>query len=343
MEITDRGEEKQPPAQSKKRKPTHDPFEDEYEDEAIPSEETPDARSFRFNRSNAFLTYPKCPIDPSQFMSAFEFRDSVKLCFAKQEKHADSTDHLHVFVLFTKKLDSRNPRCFDLTISESRYHPNIKKTRGRGKEDIQGIYEYLCKDGGTPTVLAGSLNLFPTSKDFLKRSRDFDAWRVYQYSRSCPDPVYPLRAPDGTDIPVPNPRNKRRHLWLHGPPSTYKTWWLISQVITHYRAYKCIAGQYTFDNYNGEQIIYWNDLEPKFEQLLDICDTYPRMRDAPSQTRYFQKQIPAGLVTLVIVTANRSINDMYHELPQNCRDALHERFIEYDMERSENQNFPRPE
>lgn len=369
MEDDVRREEKKQSRQSKKRKEAEDPFESDYEYEAIPVEEgdsesegraEPEGRgegdqdppdpnqpaeapkAFRFNRKSVMLTYSQCPVKEEDFLGKLlGLQDRIKLCFAKQEQHQDGSFHLHVFVLFTQKLDSRNPRIFDIQDGLTRYHPNMRKLRGRGKEDLQGVYEYLCKDGGIPKQLVGRINLFPNSKDFLKRSRDFDAWCVYQYSRNCPDPVYPLRAPDGSDILEPNPRNKRRHLWLHGPPSTYKTWWLVSQVLK-YRAYKCIAGLYTFDNYNGEQIVYWNDLPPKFEQLLDICDTYPRMRDAPSQTRYFQKQIPANLVTLVIVTSNRAINDMFFDLPQNCRDALHERFVEYDMERPENQNFPRP-
>ena len=66
-------------------------------------------QKFRFCSRSAFLTYPRCPILPRNYLRHIGFdREQIKTAFGKQEKHLDGTLHLHIWITFIRKVDTVN-------------------------------------------------------------------------------------------------------------------------------------------------------------------------------------------------------------------------------------------
>lgn len=101
--------------------------------------------TFLFSARYVLLTYPQCgTLDGwavSDHMSAIGAE-----CIVGRENHADGGTHLHAFVDFGRKKQSRRSDFFDV----GGCHPNIAPSRGRPERG----YDYAIKDGD---VVAGGL------------------------------------------------------------------------------------------------------------------------------------------------------------------------------------------
>lgn len=298
-------------------------------------------KKFRFNARNAFLTYPRCDIRPQQYLrhTTFDRRD-IKHAFGKQERHVDGERHLHVWITFIRKMDTNNPRFFDLVVPPTEDHPgatfhcNIRRgerKRAGGISNHVRAYEYLCKyDGAVPVDIVGASNLYPTSRNFRKEHGDRTEWLNYLTIRAMPNPSYPLTLPNGDEVPEPNPADKRRHLWIYGPPNAGKTKWLEANIY-RFKNFKVAGTLYPYDNYNGEQIIVYDDIVPDPQHLLNITNSSDYPRPVPGQTRYSVRYVPGGLVTLVVVCMNEPIDVVYEKQRDTTRDALKTRFVEHQI------------
>lgn len=294
-------------------------------------------RKFRFCSRSAFLTYPRCPIVPGQYLRYISFdRALIKSAFGKQEKHIDGQSHLHIWITFIRKVDTINPRYFDAIVRDDEhgeslvFHCNIRREdrRRSGIANCHRAYEYLCKyDGTVPVDIVGSTRLYPTSKNFRKEYGDRSQWLIYLAVNAMPPPVYPISLPDGSDCGEPAANNKKRHLWIWGPPNAGKTLWLETNVLC-FRNYRVAGTNYPFDNYDGEQIIIYDDVTPNANHLLSITNSSKYPRPAPGQTRYHVRYVPGNLVTLVIVCSNHCIDNLFNAEEPVTRDAIKARFIE---------------
>ena len=294
-------------------------------------------QKFRFCSRSAFLTYPRCPILPRNYLRHIGFdREQIKTAFGKQEKHLDGTLHLHIWITFIRKVDTVNPRYFDATIGNDEemqrvtYHCNIRREdrRRSGVSNAIRAYEYLCKyDGTVPVDIVGSTRLYPTSRNFRKEYGDRSQWLAYLAVSAMPAPTYPIRLPDGDEADTPLASCKQRHLWIWGPASSGKTLWLEKNIVC-FRNYRVAGTMYPFDNYDGEQIIVYDDVIPKAEHLLSICNSSAYPRPCPGQTRYHVRYVPGNLVTLVIVCNNHCIDNLFNGESDATRAAIHTRFRE---------------
>jgi len=302
------------------------------------SESVPEGK-FRFNAKKVFLTYPHCPVREQGFLEAFNLRDRVKTCFAKHETHADGSPHLHVYIAFSSKLDLSDPRCFDLITYHpvegqvapaalERYHPNIKRING--PEDTVKLYEYLCKDGNTPSELRGQVDLYRFSKNFCISYRDRESWLAYRFSTAQQPPTYPIFGPDGTGYPDPASAGKKRNLWIYGPANAGKTQWL-EEKIYRFQNYKVGDTRYPFDNYARQQIIVYDDIKPTASHLLVLGNTSSYARPVPGPTRYHQRYIPGGVALWTIVCINTDISTTYAEEEEPVITAIKARFIEVPL------------
>lgn len=315
------------PVRSRKRHAPDDDSDDEGDGQ--PEEK----KAFRFNARNAFLTYPNCPILPGEYRATTSFDwNRVKLCFAKQERHTDGHHHLHVYIAFVTKLDHHDPRYFDASYTPHgaaapvTFHPNIR--RNKGKQCLVRIWEYLCKDGGTPpSNIIGAPNLYPVSKNFRKDYGDRLQWLNYLAVQSLDEPRFPMRGPNGEEIKAPAAADKKRHLWIWGPPNAGKTHWLERNVY-QFKNYKVAATTYPFDDYTGEPIVVYDDVRPVPEHLLSICNTSDYPRPCPGSQRYYRRIIPGKTVTLVIVATNFNIDDFMQDQPAETTASIKERFRE---------------
>jgi hypothetical protein len=298
--------------------------------------EQDEAKGFRFSARSAFITYPRCPVTPSEYFRYVEFKsDLVKSCFGKQEHHADGSLHLHMYIAFHKKHDSHNCRHFDITVpvdgkDPTVYHGNIKNSRGKGS--IVGIWEYLCKNGGVPpTDVIGHTELYPVSKNFRKDFGDRTQWLNYLSVSGMPLPRYPITLPDGVHIETPQAGDKKRHYWIHGPANSGKTYWLERNIYC-FRNYKVAESKYPFDDYINETIIVYDDISPIASHLLSLANSSEHPRTVPGETRYHRRSIPAGTVTLIIVCNNQMIDDYFEKESGSVKNALHARFNEIALE-----------
>lgn len=309
-------------------------------DEEDPYRAESPERKFRFCSRSAFLTYPRCPVLPRDYLRYSKVpAERIKSAFGKQEEHADGTKHLHVYITFLRKIDTTNPRFFDLAVQDFEngeilaFHCNIRRESRRksGVHNAIGAYEYLCKyDGVVPVDIVGSTTLYPTSRNFRKEYGDRSCWLNYLAIRAMPEPQYPIQLPNGDSIELPSKADKRRHLWVHGPPNAGKTLWLEENVF-RYKNYRVSGTQYPYDGYDGQQIIIYDDVVPSPKHLLEICNTSDYPRPVPGQTRYALRFVPGKLVTLVIVCSNQDIDTVMATEHPETRNAIHSRFKEIQL------------
>lgn len=101
--------------------------------------------TFRFAAKHVLLTYAQCgTLDPWAVNNHLGSLGAE--CIIARETHADGGLHLHAFVEFERKFDSRNVRIFDV----DGCHPNISQSYGTPEKG----FDYAIKDGD---VVAGGL------------------------------------------------------------------------------------------------------------------------------------------------------------------------------------------
>ncbi|QCS35903.1 replication-associated protein [Capybara genomovirus 11] len=101
--------------------------------------------TFLFSARYALLTYAQCG-DLDEWAVSNHLSALGAECIIGREDHADGGTHLHVFLDFGGKKQSRRPNFFDV----GGHHPNIAPSRGRPELG----YDYAIKDGN---VVAGGL------------------------------------------------------------------------------------------------------------------------------------------------------------------------------------------
>lgn len=94
--------------------------------------------SFKFDSHTAFLTYPHCDLQHDEVINALRVIQDIAWARVCLERHEDGQPHVHVVCKFTKRVQSRQQRVFDI----STHHPNIQRVRS-----IAHAIEYCAKDG----------------------------------------------------------------------------------------------------------------------------------------------------------------------------------------------------
>jgi hypothetical protein len=98
---------------------------------------------FRFNAQKVFLTYAKTPkrLTPEILLAKISQKAEVESYLISQEQHKDGTYHLHAYIKFAKKLDTKSERFFDIEYYRKTYHPNIQKPR-----NLHKLWRYIKKE-----------------------------------------------------------------------------------------------------------------------------------------------------------------------------------------------------
>lgn len=94
--------------------------------------------AFKFDAQVAFLTYPQSDIDFDELVNGLKLIADIAWARVCREQHEDGNWHNHVVVKFTKRVQSRNQRVFDI----GGRHPNIQPVRS-----IKRALAYVSKDG----------------------------------------------------------------------------------------------------------------------------------------------------------------------------------------------------
>lgn len=286
--------------------------------------------NFRIQVKSVFLTYSRVgERKVEDFVKELSVRfvsREVQTIMYQRESHQDLEGHFHIVMILDKRLDSSDPRVFDI----DGIHPNIKRPKGRGA--IQRIYFYLCKEGKVPQMFGKKFDLFVSPRGCKRQMEDFKCWMAHKKSLQEIDPVWPKRGPFNEVIPAPSDADRRRHLWIWGPPGIGKTTWFLRE-FGQTKFYARRNNKYPFEKYNSHQVILYDDIVPSsvFE-LTHLCNPRTQDQAVPCDTRYEERVLPARFPVLLIVLHNRSIAEM---VPQEEREIFTTRFKEIHVRRFE--------
>jgi len=245
-----------------------------------------DEKKFRFQAKKLGLTYPQCSLSPSKLLEFLESLAPIKSYSIGREKHKDGNFHLHAYIEWSDKFETRDVRKFDF----DGHHPNILTPK-------KGWEGYVRKGGDF--IHNEYLNYKSTG--FLKRKQDFDAFNTQLKKNRRLDITYPITLFNRT-ITKPDPAIKKRHFWFWGAPDlgkTYKT----QQALKGLKFYEADAN---YEEYNGEDIILIDDRPVTFDEIAAVANTYPGMKPIYGQSRYFTRFWPSegepgGCRTIIVL------------------------------------------
>lgn len=227
------------------------------------------------------------------------------------EQHVNGVNHYHVYVHYTTAVRTRNPRYFDLhpeqeTIDSKRigrpkkdddedvvYHPNIK-TFGNKRNDpeIERWISYCMKNGNfSKAGFLENLFTFKHYENYRKKKADLEMWMKDAQAQNRRDP-FPFNLPDGTIIQKPKldiegDYDKKRNYLFVGPPDVGKTRFFMKE-FKGSRTYMRPTTQYPYEygSYRQEQVIIWDDIWPKIEEILDVTGVFEMEKQTYGPSRY---------------------------------------------------------
>lgn len=326
---------------SRQRSPPPDREQSESDDGLAMSRNDAAAESgrFRFNARVLFATFPQCNVGKQRLETHIHttFGDSVEFYVIARELHQSGDEHLHCVIRFNRKYDSRNPRFFDLSIQndgeESRtFHPNIQSAR-----NFNRVVHYTIK-GGDYIWSHNPWNT--TSTNFVRRNADLQAWQRDQIrSSTLRDIQWPIKLPwrqranpdEWSQLLKPTGANKKRHLWLMGPPNWGKSLWK-QHAFEHQRIFErpSESKDLAFDDYHDEEVIIYDDCnmnEVNFAEFAAIANVYTTQKVLPGRQRYFVKHWKLYQVRTIIVLHNDDPFNFYSD----CMPAFEARFNIIDL------------
>jgi len=111
--------------------------------------------AFRFSALKVLLTYSQvCDhLNKEAIFYSINERYETDTYTLGEEVHQDDGRHIHCVFVFRLKVDSRDPRLFDVNCGNptctNDHHPNIRPIR-RGKANYDKAVEYVTKEDPTP-------------------------------------------------------------------------------------------------------------------------------------------------------------------------------------------------
>lgn len=307
---------------------------------------------FRLASQKIFLTYPKCPIEPTmaiQTITELTEKYGLDKYMIVQEEHKDGTKHLHAIIQLKKRPDISNSRCFDL----GDYHGNycavknfpaaVRYLTKSGKPIANWDFETYLKE----QVGHGHLKVDHTEKNNLALTQGVKAlveqgliplsqlpqWTrgITEYNNLINRPVEVYSAtirlplsynPDlYMERTVDLKDSARRHFWFYGTTGTGKTWTAEHQDLKAYT----IPKNNDWVGYAGEQLLILNEFKGEMTPttLIDIMEG--RQQNIKGSSAIVPKSC------LLIVTSNYSLRECFHKLNESGDaqlDALERRFTE---------------
>lgn len=180
---------------------------------------------FRCQGTAFLLTYPKCTLSKEEVLQDLQNLLQVKTYTIASELHADGSPHIHAVLQLGARLNTTNPRYFDVR----GFHPNIKKLSfGR---DIQKATEYAKKDGSFISTFEEPVSKrLALAQDILTEGRITPSlikknplilFLNHSQISSWLNVCFPAN-----HLPPPRILPKRRHLWCYGASNTGKSYYL---------------------------------------------------------------------------------------------------------------------
>lgn len=269
---------------------------------------------FRFAAKNVLLTFPRCSLPPKELFDWIKKTWNTKYVCIGQEHHEDGGLHLHCYIQFKQKFDSKDVRVFDY----AGHHPNITPPNQYSSPAKGRAY---CKKEGWQVVEDNWENLDLEDIEVGKRKQAFLDWEWYQNHKvlkSMIDIIWPIKI-DFMDemqenqtltMTQPDPGIKDRNIWIVGPPNAGKTFW----AQTRFAGQKVFmpGRDFPFEGYQDEELILYDDNAPKnFNELSNILNTYAIPMRIAGNHRYSTKYWKIGSTRSIIVLSNKTIQEFY--------------------------------
>lgn len=243
-------------------------------------------RKYRFNSSQLFCTFPKCPTKKEAAMANIleMWSDILKFAVVCEEKHEDEDPHLHAVLKFNVPIDHDSPNFADFIAGQHGSYEPVKS--------MNRAIEYVQKDGNF--ITHGELpKKFTVKKErigdsVLQAIRDGATMEVIRkefplywmmHRKKLLDYYNAVRAeaeleklPNFPGFKVPNPvadtyghqvatwinknfmsprTHKQPQLWLCGPPNIGKTY-IVSILERYFMIYSVAKMSKFYDGFDEE-------------------------------------------------------------------------------------------
>lgn len=276
-------------------------------DDATPElDRTMIVRAFDFNAKRVFLTFSQVPAVWTKDWLLQKMMDRYggigQYVIGREMHPVEGGWHFHCYLELSKKTHTRDPRFFDI----GGFHPHIKVVK-RGKE--KGCQDYCRKDGD----YIHNYNLLSAGiQGFAKRRADLDAFE--SYAKSHRQSTLPLAFPMDFQfhgVVLDPAQGKKRHWLIVGPPDKGKSS-TIQRMFAgkEQHAYMAVPGNMPLDDYEGQQVIIFDDHFPKKETIVSIAEVY--QLEQKFQSRYHNRAFKPYQQRFIIVVHN--------SLPDYARD-----------------------
>lgn len=261
---------------------------------------------FRMAAKNIMLTYDNTDnlSEDDVIVMIKEICDGKGFVISKYiyvtEKHASGHPHVHVAIKFSKKINIKDPRVFDLIDwKDEQLHPNIKP--GKGKGSWNQLVAYVSKTG-----FAKGDSMMWEWKNYKKNKGDWDAWQGDMKSKHA-TPKWPIVLPDKAVIMQPLLHQRKYIYVIMGDPDKGKSYWR-KKAIAPYTSFRVTNTNYPMEGYAGQQIIIYDDFDfdkiKNADHLLIANGEYEYEEVKVGHCRYADAVYPANQQRIVIIICN---------------------------------------
>lgn len=282
----------------------------------------------RLQGKKFLLTYPQCTLTTTEVSQKLQAITTIVTFTIASELHQDGTPHIHAVLILQSSPGTSNMRYFDI----DGFHPNIKTLKTLS--DVERASKYVQKDGNYITNvesrLKGRALLFDCliknpgglTITFVKEHPEIMALN-FDSLRKWMSFVHPtLQIPPVQFLP------KRRHIWLHGPSNSGKSYWLNAFICCFFQPEEIPRN----NDYNGVHIstdlLYFDEYRGQLDvQTLNrLCDGRTKLNTKGSSTWIAYPQI--------VIVSNFTLQEVYCKADPEEIASLLNRFQQYDSSRN---------
>lgn len=309
--------------------------------EDIKEETEEEAKQWDFHSKTAFLTYADVNDwyngkDPAEDMASDIlnlFPDDISHLVIGFERYKESATrwHAHVYIEFIHKKRSRDCRFFDLYDM----HPHIESAKQKNK-----VISYCSKNAyqGWPYYNNMKPSL-ATFQNFDRTQNNYERWQYKLSTLKLKPFSFPVSFYDHEFKLSFN--DKRRHFYIYGPKDAGKSSEagankFDSLDINYFApgASQNMQGAYgTFDAYEDQNLIIWEDRSPDWQTVQTICD-FSGNRPRPDLVRCRGRMKLFKVKMTAIITSNYAPGSQFGQDWEKDNEAFKARFIIIEIEKN---------
>lgn len=284
-------------------------------------------KKFRLKSKNIAFTYSAiAPIDappPDLKIWLAEIRaiyDEKKIdivsYIVSRERHEDNSWHIHAWTCSDKEFETRSCHAFNINGKRPSFKPMSEVKR-------EGWLNYIRKDGdyieenAPPMTGDGKKKSAEPWKNYSRNKRDKAEWEQDENLKKLEDIKWPLDFA-GIKIEKPDPSNKKRHIYVWGPPTMQKTR-TMQDLLVGKKAYIMSDDPATrWERYAAEELCIGDDIHHLGDkEWSSVTETWRMVAEVPGKPRYFSRYWPIGVTRTILFLSND---------PPPPMDAFHARF-----------------